>query len=120
MPRVGDVFADVRDNGRTMRISYHEDRNQFHVAGTHTYDRSGTYTIAVHVRDAWGAEADGTGRAEVGTGEVDDQLAGQGVIVRATAGTAFTGPLVALDQLLGGWIGDRILAWKFPPEKEGR
>jgi hypothetical protein len=26
MPRVGDVFADVRDNGRTMRISCHEDQ----------------------------------------------------------------------------------------------
>jgi hypothetical protein len=26
MPRVGDVFADVRGGGRTMRISYHEER----------------------------------------------------------------------------------------------
>jgi hypothetical protein len=26
MPSVGDVFADVRDEGRTLRVSYHEDR----------------------------------------------------------------------------------------------
>ena len=26
LPRLGDVFADVRDNGRTMRISCHKDR----------------------------------------------------------------------------------------------
>jgi hypothetical protein len=26
MPRFGDVFDDVRDNGRTMRISCHEDQ----------------------------------------------------------------------------------------------
>jgi hypothetical protein len=25
MPRLGDVFDDVRDNGRTMRVSYHAD-----------------------------------------------------------------------------------------------
>jgi NAD(P)-dependent dehydrogenase (short-subunit alcohol dehydrogenase family) len=28
----------------------------------------------------------------------------------------FTGPLLALDQVLGDWIGDRILEWAFPPE----
>jgi NAD(P)-dependent dehydrogenase (short-subunit alcohol dehydrogenase family) len=28
----------------------------------------------------------------------------------------FTGPLLALDRLLGSWIGNRLLAWKFPPE----
>jgi len=28
----------------------------------------------------------------------------------------FAGPLLTLDQALGGWIGDRILAWRFPPE----
>jgi len=25
IPNSGDVFADVRDDGRTMRVSYHED-----------------------------------------------------------------------------------------------
>jgi NAD(P)-dependent dehydrogenase (short-subunit alcohol dehydrogenase family) len=30
---------------------------------------------------------------------------------------AFTGPLLVLDQALAGWIGDAILAWKFPPEQ---
>jgi NAD(P)-dependent dehydrogenase (short-subunit alcohol dehydrogenase family) len=30
---------------------------------------------------------------------------------------AFAGPLLILDDLLGRWIGDRILAAKFPPEK---
>ncbi|HZU37094.1 MAG TPA: SDR family oxidoreductase [Gemmataceae bacterium] len=30
---------------------------------------------------------------------------------------AYTGPLLALDQLLGGWIGDRILGYSFPPEQ---
>jgi NAD(P)-dependent dehydrogenase (short-subunit alcohol dehydrogenase family) len=30
---------------------------------------------------------------------------------------AFTGPMLALDQMLGNWIGDRILTWKFPPLK---
>jgi hypothetical protein len=29
----------------------------------------------------------------------------------------FTGPLLALDQCLGNWIGDTVLAAKFPPEK---
>jgi NAD(P)-dependent dehydrogenase (short-subunit alcohol dehydrogenase family) len=29
----------------------------------------------------------------------------------------FTGPLLALDQCLGNWIGDAVLAAKFPPEK---
>jgi hypothetical protein len=28
----------------------------------------------------------------------------------------FTGPLLTLDQALGGWIGDFILAGKFPPD----
>jgi len=28
----------------------------------------------------------------------------------------FTGPLLQLDKLLGGWIGDEILKRKFPPE----
>jgi NAD(P)-dependent dehydrogenase (short-subunit alcohol dehydrogenase family) len=27
---------------------------------------------------------------------------------------AYTGPLLALDNLLGNWIGDWILGWKFP------
>lgn len=31
----------------------------------------------------------------------------------------FIGPLLAVDQLLGEHIGDRILAWKFPPERRG-
>jgi hypothetical protein len=30
---------------------------------------------------------------------------------------AFAGPLLTLDDILGRWIGDRILAVKFPPEK---
>jgi NAD(P)-dependent dehydrogenase (short-subunit alcohol dehydrogenase family) len=29
---------------------------------------------------------------------------------------AFAGPLLTLDHLIGGWIGDWILASKFPPE----
>jgi NAD(P)-dependent dehydrogenase (short-subunit alcohol dehydrogenase family) len=29
----------------------------------------------------------------------------------------FTGPLLLLDQALGHWLGDRILARKFPPER---
>ena len=28
----------------------------------------------------------------------------------------FTGPLLNLDRLLGSWIGNHLLAWKFPPE----
>ena len=28
----------------------------------------------------------------------------------------FTGPLLNMDRLLGSWIGNRLLAWKFPPE----
>jgi len=28
----------------------------------------------------------------------------------------FTGPLLTLDRALGSWIGNRLLAWKFPPE----
>jgi NAD(P)-dependent dehydrogenase (short-subunit alcohol dehydrogenase family) len=28
----------------------------------------------------------------------------------------YTGPLLAMDNLLGNWIGDWILAWKFPPD----
>jgi NAD(P)-dependent dehydrogenase (short-subunit alcohol dehydrogenase family) len=31
---------------------------------------------------------------------------------------AFTGPLMTLDDMLGRWIGDWILAWRFPPERE--
>jgi hypothetical protein len=27
------------------------------------------------------------------------------------------GPLFTLDRIFGSWIGDRILAAKFPPEK---
>jgi NAD(P)-dependent dehydrogenase (short-subunit alcohol dehydrogenase family) len=30
---------------------------------------------------------------------------------------AFCGPLLALDGVLGRWIGDMILTWGFPPEK---
>jgi short-subunit dehydrogenase len=29
----------------------------------------------------------------------------------------FTGPLLTLDEAFGNWIGDRILEWKFPPER---
>ena len=29
----------------------------------------------------------------------------------------FTGPLLLTDAILGQRIGDRILRWKFPPEK---
>jgi NAD(P)-dependent dehydrogenase (short-subunit alcohol dehydrogenase family) len=29
---------------------------------------------------------------------------------------AFTGPLMILDDVLGRWLGDGILAWKFPPD----
>lgn len=29
----------------------------------------------------------------------------------------FAGPLIGMDRLLGRWLGDRLLAWKFPPEK---
>jgi NAD(P)-dependent dehydrogenase (short-subunit alcohol dehydrogenase family) len=29
---------------------------------------------------------------------------------------AFTGPLLTLDDMVRRWIGDYILAWKFPPE----
>jgi hypothetical protein len=29
----------------------------------------------------------------------------------------FTGPLLVVDEMLGQRIGDRILAWKFPPER---
>jgi short-subunit dehydrogenase len=29
---------------------------------------------------------------------------------------AFAGPLLTLDDMLGRWIGDKILAGKFPPE----
>jgi NAD(P)-dependent dehydrogenase (short-subunit alcohol dehydrogenase family) len=29
---------------------------------------------------------------------------------------AFAGPLIGLDRLLGRRLGDRLLAWKFPPE----
>ncbi len=29
----------------------------------------------------------------------------------------FTGPLLALDRLLGSWVGNTLLAWKFPPER---
>jgi dehydrogenase/reductase SDR family protein 7B len=28
---------------------------------------------------------------------------------------AFTGPLLVLDEVLGRWIGDYLLTWKFPP-----
>jgi NAD(P)-dependent dehydrogenase (short-subunit alcohol dehydrogenase family) len=28
----------------------------------------------------------------------------------------FAGPLLFIDRLLGCWIGDRILRWKFPPQ----
>jgi NAD(P)-dependent dehydrogenase (short-subunit alcohol dehydrogenase family) len=31
---------------------------------------------------------------------------------------AFTGPLLALDRLLGPWLGDLILTRRFPPEEE--
>jgi short-subunit dehydrogenase len=31
----------------------------------------------------------------------------------------YVGPLLALDRLVGSWIGNTILAWKFPPEKNG-
>jgi NAD(P)-dependent dehydrogenase (short-subunit alcohol dehydrogenase family) len=31
---------------------------------------------------------------------------------------AFTGPLMTLDDMLGRRIGDWILAWQFPPDKE--
>ncbi len=31
----------------------------------------------------------------------------------------FTGPLLNLDRLLGSWLGNHLLAWKFPPEKRG-
>jgi NAD(P)-dependent dehydrogenase (short-subunit alcohol dehydrogenase family) len=31
----------------------------------------------------------------------------------------FTGPLLNMDRLLGSWIGNRLLAWKFPPEDRG-
>src|SRR5262249_17158935 len=30
---------------------------------------------------------------------------------------AFTGPLLTLDQAMGNWIGDLILAARFPPEQ---
>jgi hypothetical protein len=30
----------------------------------------------------------------------------------------FTGPLLALDQCLGNWIGDTLLARRFPPETQ--
>lgn len=30
---------------------------------------------------------------------------------------AFTGPLLAIDHVLGDWIGDRIVEWAFPPER---
>jgi NAD(P)-dependent dehydrogenase (short-subunit alcohol dehydrogenase family) len=34
---------------------------------------------------------------------------------------AFTGPLLAFDQVLGNWLGDQILGWAFPPEaSQGR
>jgi hypothetical protein len=29
---------------------------------------------------------------------------------------AFAGPLLTLDEILGRWIGDWIIAAKFPPE----
>ena len=31
---------------------------------------------------------------------------------------AFTGPLLTFDDMISRWIGDAILAWKFPPDHD--
>lgn len=33
---------------------------------------------------------------------------------------AFAGPMLRVDQILGGWLGDWLLARRFPPEREQR
>lgn len=46
MPRVGDVFDDVRDNGRTMRISCHEDHGTVVVSLWQTALCRGSFRLA--------------------------------------------------------------------------
>jgi hypothetical protein len=46
MPRVGDVFADVRDDGRTMRISCHEDQGTVVVSLWHNSLCRGSFRLA--------------------------------------------------------------------------
>jgi len=46
MPRVGDVFADVRDDGRTMRISCHEDQGTVVVSLWHNTLCRGSFRLA--------------------------------------------------------------------------
>jgi len=46
MPRLGDVFDDVRDNGRTMRISCHTDRDAVVVSLWHDTLCRGSFRLA--------------------------------------------------------------------------
>jgi len=46
MPRLGDVFDDVRDNGRTMRISCHTDRDAVVVSLWHETLCRGSFRLA--------------------------------------------------------------------------
>lgn len=46
MPRLGDVFDDVRDNGRTMRISCHADRDAVVVSLWHDMLCRGSFRLA--------------------------------------------------------------------------
>jgi NAD(P)-dependent dehydrogenase (short-subunit alcohol dehydrogenase family) len=32
---------------------------------------------------------------------------------------AFTGPLLGIEHYIGSWLGDAILAWRFPPDHPG-
>jgi hypothetical protein len=46
MPSLGDIFADVRDNGRTMRISCHTDRGAVVVSLWHDTLCRGSFRLA--------------------------------------------------------------------------
>jgi hypothetical protein len=46
IPRLGDVFEDVRDNGRTMRISCHADRGAVVVSLWHDTLCRGSFRLA--------------------------------------------------------------------------
>ncbi len=46
MPRLGDVFDDVRDNGRTMRVSCHTDRGAVVVSLWHDALCRGSFRLA--------------------------------------------------------------------------
>ena len=76
IPRLGDVFEDVRTNGRSMRVSCHADRGAVVVSLWHDTVCHGSFRLAVGDLDRFIATLTEMNRAALGSTPTVEQAEG--------------------------------------------